>query len=66
MQIHVLRRLDENDHMCICSPETILSAYSWLLLRVLCSRMGTQQVATGTANFVVQRSAYDLPHWGKA
>ena len=58
---HAPRRLNENDRVDICSPETISCAFPWLLRRVSCSRMGTQQVATGTANFVVQRSTYDLP-----
>ena len=33
----------------------------WLLHRVLCSKMRAQQIATGTANFVVQRSVWYLP-----
>ena len=33
----------------------------WLLHRVLCSRLSAQQIATGTANFVAQRSLWYLP-----
>lgn len=55
------QRLDENTGVGLCSPETIWSASSLLLCRLSCSRIGARHVATGRANFVVQRSTCDLP-----